>query len=67
MGIPQPVALRRTRSQPARGVTTFGLQLVNQNEEVVQQGEVDTMLPVRPSSTAPSAEPERELQLGERA
>ena len=34
----QPVALRRTRSQPTRGVVTFGLQLVNQHEEVMQRG-----------------------------
>jgi acyl dehydratase len=43
----QPLGLRRTRSQPARGVATFGLQLVNQREEVVQQGEVDMMLAMR--------------------
>ena len=43
----QPLSLRRTRSQPTRGVLTFGLQLVNQHEEVVQQGEVDMMLDMR--------------------
>jgi acyl dehydratase len=43
----RPLALRRTRSQPERGVATFGLQLVNQHEEVVQQGEVDMMLAMR--------------------
>jgi acyl dehydratase len=44
----QPLALRRTRSRPERGVATFGLQLVNQHTEVVQQAEVDMMLPMRP-------------------
>jgi acyl dehydratase len=48
----QPLALRRTRSQPTRGVATFGLQLVNQHEEVVQQGEVDMMLGMRAPDSA---------------
>jgi acyl dehydratase len=43
----QPLSLRRTRSQPTRGVATFGLQLVNQHAAVVQQGEVDMMLAMR--------------------
>jgi acyl dehydratase len=43
----RPLGLRRTRSQPARGVATFGLQLVNQREEIVQRGEVDMMLSMR--------------------
>jgi acyl dehydratase len=43
----QPLALRRTRSQPELGVMTYGLQLVNQRGEVVQQGEVDMMLGMR--------------------
>lgn len=43
----RPLSLRRTRSQPSRGVATFGLQLLNQREEVVQQGEVDMMLDMR--------------------
>jgi acyl dehydratase len=49
----QPLSLRRTRSQPSRGVATFGLQLLNQREEVVQQGEVDMMLDMRdPAGTS---------------
>jgi acyl dehydratase len=43
----KPLAVRRTRSQPKRGVMTYGLQLVNQRDEVVQQGEVDMMLAMR--------------------
>jgi acyl dehydratase len=43
----KPLAVRRTRSQPNRGVMTYGLQLVNQRDEVVQQGEVDMMLAMR--------------------
>jgi acyl dehydratase len=43
----RPLRLRRTRSQPTRGIVTFGLQLVNQRDEVVQQGEVDMMLGVK--------------------
>jgi acyl dehydratase len=42
----RPLRMRRTRSQPTRGILTFGLQLVNQHLEVVQQGEVDMMLAV---------------------
>lgn len=42
----RPEALRRTRSQPTRGVATFGLQLVNQRDEVVQHAEVDIMVPM---------------------
>jgi acyl dehydratase len=45
----QPLSLRRTRSQPTRGVLTFGLQLVNQHGAVVEQGEVDMMLDMRDS------------------
>jgi len=43
----RPLCVRRTRSQPNRGVMTFGLQLVNQRGELVQDGEVDMMLPMR--------------------
>ncbi|MDJ0851741.1 MAG: MaoC/PaaZ C-terminal domain-containing protein [Myxococcota bacterium] len=43
----KPLSVRRTRSQPKKGVMTYGLQLVNQREEVVQQGEVDMMLDMR--------------------
>lgn len=47
----QPLSLRRTRSQPTRGVATFGLQLVNQHAAVVQQGEVDMMLAMRDATS----------------
>jgi acyl dehydratase len=43
----RPLTLLPTRSQPTRGVATFGLQLVNQREEIVQRGEVDMMLAMR--------------------
>ena len=43
----KPLSVRRTRSQPTQGVMTYGLQLVNQREKVVQQGEVDMMLAMR--------------------
>ena len=43
----KPLSVRRTRSQPKKGVMTYGLQLVNQRQEVVQQGEVDMMLDMR--------------------
>ena len=46
----RPVSVRRTRTDPSRGVMTFGLQLVNQSEQVVQQAEVDMMLDMRVSS-----------------
>ena len=43
----KPLAVRRTRSQPTKGVMTYGLQLVNQRDEIVQQAEVDMMLDMR--------------------
>ena len=43
----EPLSVRRTRSRPDKGVMTWGLQLVNQREEVVQRGEVDMMLDMR--------------------
>jgi len=43
----RPLALRRSRSQPSRGIATFGLQLVNQCEVVALQGEIDMMLSMR--------------------
>ncbi len=46
----RPESLRPTRSQPSRGVATFGLQLLNQREELVQQAEVDIMVPMEPGA-----------------
>ena len=43
----RPLGMRRTRSTPIRGIVTYGLQLLNQRGEVVQQGEVDLMMAVR--------------------
>ena len=43
----RPERLRRTRSEPVRGILTYGLQLVNQRGDVVQEGEVDMMMAVR--------------------
>jgi acyl dehydratase len=40
----RPLNARRTRSRPHLAVTTFGLQILNQREEVVLQGEADMML-----------------------
>ncbi|MEM7413557.1 MAG: MaoC/PaaZ C-terminal domain-containing protein [Myxococcota bacterium] len=42
----RPERLRKTRSQPVRGVLTYGLQLVNQRGRVVQLAEVDLMLSI---------------------
>ncbi|MDE0886928.1 MAG: MaoC/PaaZ C-terminal domain-containing protein [Myxococcota bacterium] len=41
----RPLNARRTQSRPHLAVTTFGLQILNQREEVVLQGEADMMLP----------------------
>lgn len=41
---------RLSRSRPDRGILTFGLQLVNQNSEVVQQGRALMLYPARPAS-----------------
>ena len=62
----QPVALRRTRSQPTRGIVTFGLQLVNQHEEVVQRGEVDMMLAMRSPAASPAVGAGRQPGSGDR-
>ena len=40
----RPLSVRPTRSNPARGVMTFGLQLLNQHQEIVLRAEVDMML-----------------------
>ncbi len=42
-----PLSIRRTRSDPNRGVATFGLELVNQHGVPVQHAEVDVMVPMR--------------------
>ena len=39
----RPLALRRTRSRPDRGVLAFGLRLRNQHDRVVLDGDVDMM------------------------
>jgi len=40
----RPLKARRTRSRPHLAVTTFGLQILNQREEIVLLGEADMML-----------------------
>ena len=40
----RPLSVRPTRSNPDRGVVTFGLQLLNQHQEIVLRAEVDMML-----------------------
>jgi acyl dehydratase len=42
-----PLSIRRTRSDPTRGVATFGLELVDQHGAPVQHAEVDVMVPMR--------------------
>ncbi|MBW2422322.1 MAG: MaoC family dehydratase N-terminal domain-containing protein [Deltaproteobacteria bacterium] len=61
----QPLTLRRTRSQAGRGVATFGLQLVNQHQRVVQQGEVDMMLAMRETESAPRGDEGRQPKPGD--
>ena len=41
------LAVRRSKSRPAMGLLTFGLQLINQNEQLVQQASVLMMYPAR--------------------
>jgi acyl dehydratase len=41
------LAVRHSRSRPSLGVLTFGLQMLNQREEVVQQGRVLMLYPAR--------------------
>ena len=43
----KPLGVRRTRSQPTKGVMTYGLQLVNQHRQLALRGEVDLMMDMR--------------------
>ena len=44
----QPLSCARTRSRPEMAVVRFGLQVINQDDVVVQDGEVSMMIPGRP-------------------
>lgn len=43
----KPVSCRRSRSRPEMSLVGFGLQMVNQHDVVVQDGEVTMMIPGR--------------------
>lgn len=42
--------MRKSRSRPGMGLATFGLQLLNQHDQVVQQGRAIMMYPTRPDA-----------------
>ena len=44
----RPVSVRASRTQPGRGIVTFGLDLQNQHDEVVLRGESDFLLDLNP-------------------
>jgi acyl dehydratase len=46
--IHQPLDCKRTRSRPELAVVRFGLNFVDTNHELVQQGIVKMMIPSRP-------------------
>jgi acyl dehydratase len=48
----KPLSCVRTRSRPEMAVVRFGLQMVNQRDVVVQDGEVSMMIPGRGSGQA---------------
>ena len=43
----KPVSCVRSRSRPEQALICFGLQIVNQHEQVVQDGEITMMIPGR--------------------
>lgn len=47
----RPLSCRPSRSRPGLALVEFGLQFLNQQDEVVQDGEVVMMIPTRDSST----------------
>ncbi len=43
----KPVAFQASRSRPDMGIVRFGLQILNQRDEIVQDGQVAMMMPLR--------------------
>lgn len=43
----KPVAFQASRSRPDMGIVHFGLQILNQRNEIVQDGQVAMMMPLR--------------------
>ena len=43
----KPVAFQASKSRPDMGIVRFGLQLLNQRDEIVQDGQVAMMMPLR--------------------
>jgi acyl dehydratase len=48
----RPLSCERSRSRPGQAIVHFGLQLVNQRGEIVQDGRVAMMIPSRPVASA---------------
>jgi len=46
----KPIGSQRSRSQPDMGIVRFGIQIVNQRDEIVQDGETIMMIPAGPSA-----------------
>ena len=49
----QPLSCVRSKSRPEMAIVHFGLQLLNQRGEVVQDGRVAMMIPLRGSPASP--------------
>ena len=45
----QPITCRASQSRPGQAIVEFALQLLNQRDEVVQDGRVAMMIPMRPT------------------
>jgi acyl dehydratase len=46
----RPLSCEPSRSRPDRAIVQFGIQIVNQHDQVVQEGRVAMMIPARPRS-----------------
>jgi acyl dehydratase len=46
----RPLSCERSRSRPGRAIVHFGLQMINQSDEVVQDGQVVMMMNARPDA-----------------
>jgi len=45
----RPLSCQRSRSRPDKAIVHFGLQVLNQRDEVVQEGRIAMMIPARPA------------------
>ncbi len=51
----RPLSCRRSRSRPDQAIVDFGLQVVDQWDEIVQEGRIAMLIPARPGSAGDRA------------